>query len=81
MKKEDNQARFLEAYAREGSLLAARRVTGITRWSYRQWVIEDPGFSQRVDESKADFGESLEGLALDRVRNPDKNREIGRAHV
>lgn len=74
MKKEDNQARFLEAYAREGSLLAARRVTGVTRWSYRQWVIEDPGFSHRVDESKADFGESLEGLALERVRNPDKNR-------
>ena len=61
MKKEEDQARFLEAYAREGSLLAARRVTGITRWSYRQWVIDEPG-------------ESLEGLALERVRNPDKNR-------
>ena len=74
MKKEEDQARFLEAYAREGSLLAARRVTGITRWSYRQWVIDEPGFSHRVDECKADFGESLEGLALERVRNPDKNR-------
>ena len=74
MEKEEDQQRFLDAYADQGSLLSARRVTGITRWRYRQWVIEDPGFTQRVDDAKADFGESLEGLALDRVRNPDKNR-------
>ena len=72
--KEEDQQRFLDAYAEEGSLLAARLVTGITRWRYRQWVIEDPGFSKRIDDAKGDFGESLEALALHRVRNPDKSR-------
>lgn len=74
VEKEEEQQRFLDAYAKEGSLLAARRVTGITRWRYRQWVSDDPGFSGRLDDAKGDFGESLEGLALERVRNPDKSR-------
>jgi hypothetical protein len=73
MEMEEEQRIFLDALVVHGTLLAARRETGVSRRKYQRWMVDDPGFSQRIDESRRDFGEGLEGLALERVRNPDRS--------
>jgi hypothetical protein len=74
METEERQRLFLVALGEWGTIHKACRVMDMTRWAYRTWVAEDPGFSQRVDGAKVDFGESLEDIALDRIRNPDKGK-------
>jgi len=74
MEKEDRQGLFLEALSEWGTIHKACRVLGMTRYAYRAWVEEDPGFSSRVDAAKTEFGESLEDIALDRIKNPDKGK-------
>jgi len=71
---EDRQGLFLKALGEWGTIHKACRVVGITRHAYRMWVADDPGFSGRVDSAKVDFGESLEDIALDRIKNPDKGK-------
>jgi len=65
---------FLLAYEEHGTIRGAAKAAGIARDSYKRWHAEDMEFVRRLDEMKQSFAESLEGLALERVRNPDKNR-------
>jgi hypothetical protein len=74
MEKEERQRLFLAALAEWGTIHKACRVLDMTRHVYRTWVAEDPGFSGRVDAAKTEFGESLEDIALDRIKNPDKGK-------
>jgi len=64
---------FLAAYEEWGTIRKACEIAGISRLSYGNWH-KDPEFAKRFDLMRQSFAESLEGLALDRVRNPDKNR-------
>ena len=76
-RKEDAVKRkevFLAAYEEWGTIKKACELTGITRDGYKNWQSADPEFVRRLDSMRQSFAESLEGLALDRVRNPDKNR-------
>ena len=68
------KALFLKSYGELGTVRDAVRVVGITRGAYRRWMNDDPEFMRSVDEAKQEHGEYLEGLALERVTNPDKNR-------
>ena len=74
MDSDGDKERFLKALAGCGTISKACSSIGLTRWSYRKWVLEDHEFSERVDGARADFSESLEDIALDRVRNPDKGK-------
>ena len=65
---------FLAAYEEWGTIKKACELTGITRDGYKNWQSGDPEFVRRLDSMRQSFAESLEGLALERVRNPDKNR-------
>jgi hypothetical protein len=65
---------FLAAYEEWGTTRAACHAAGISRSSYDRWHQEDGEFVRELDRVKLAFAESLEELALERVRNPDKNR-------
>ena len=65
---------FLAAYEEWGTTRAACKAAGISRRSYTRWHQEDEEFAKEMDLVKLAFAESLEELALERVRNPDKNR-------
>lgn len=65
---------FLKAYEQWGTVRAACHAVKISRSSYKRWHAEDGEFVKELDEVKVAFAESLEELALERVRNPDKNR-------
>jgi hypothetical protein len=68
------KALFLKAIEEHGTILSACRVTNIPRGTYNTWQQTDPDFVSALGYSRMSFAESLEDLALSRVRNPDKNR-------
>ena len=70
----DRKAMFLKAIEEHGTVLSACRVSGIPRGTYNTWQRTDPDFVRDLGFSRMSFAESLEDLALNRVRNPDKNR-------
>jgi len=65
---------FLAAYEEFGTIKKACELAGIVRESYSNWHREDIEFVKQLDLVRRAFAESLEELALERVRNPDKNR-------
>jgi len=76
-RKEDSQRRkgiFLEAFEEWGTIKKGCEAAGVHRETYSWWHSTDPDFSKKVDLMRQSFAESLEALALDRVKNPDKNR-------
>tara|TARA_R110000824_G_scaffold45667_1_gene131941 strand:- start:10937 stop:11470 length:534 start_codon:yes stop_codon:yes gene_type:complete len=68
------KAVFLAAYEEWGTIKKACEAAGMSRMSYRNWEKADPEFVKHLDLMKQSFAESLESIALDRVKNPDKNR-------
>jgi hypothetical protein len=65
---------FLATYEEWGTVKKACEIVGIKKTTYRHWHAHDWEFAQGIVEAKHTFAESLEELALERVRNPDKNR-------
>ena len=65
---------FLAAYEEWGTVKKGCEAAGVTRHAYGRWTQRDPDFSKSVDLMRQSFAESLESIALDRVKNPDKNR-------
>jgi len=72
--KEKRKALFLVAYEEFGNVRGAVKAVQVSRHTYERWMRDDPDFMRSVERSKQAFGEYLEELALERVRNPDKNR-------
>jgi hypothetical protein len=68
------KALYLKAYGEFGNVRGATEAIGISRQTYRRWVREDPDFMRDVEDAKQEFGEYLEGIALERVKNPDKGK-------
>ena len=61
----------LEEY---GTIRKACEVSGIPRKTYDVWNRDDPEFSVSADLARRSFAESLEELALERVKNPEKGK-------
>ena len=78
MEIEDRRELFLKAWGEWGTIHKACRVVDVTRGMYRRWVSEDPEFSGRVDSAKVDFGESLEDIAVARLKTPGKGTGTAR---
>ena len=72
--KEMRQASFLRAYRKIGTRSGAFRVAKISKDTYERWMKFEPDFMRAVSEARQEFGEYLEEIALERVKNPDKNR-------
>ena len=72
--KEMRQASFLRAYRKIGTRSGAFRVAKISKDTYEKWMKTEPDFMREVSEARQAFGEYLEEIALERVKNPDKNR-------
>ena len=72
--KEMRQASFLRAYRKIGTHSGAFRVAKISKDTYNKWMKTEPDFMREVSEARQAFGEYLEEIALERVKNPDKNR-------
>ena len=65
---------FLKAYAVNGTIRAACRAVDVTRNGYVYWMKNDLDFVKEFGDAKVSFAETLEDIALDRIRNPDKSR-------
>ena len=69
---EDVKARqdfFMTLYAELGSIRAASKEMGINRKTVNRWIKGDvQGFRERFEESKYDFREMLQDLAVNRVK-------------
>lgn len=65
---------FLAAYEEWGTVKRACELVGIKRQTYLNWSSSDYKFATAMDGSRRAFAETLEDLALERVKNPDKNR-------
>ena len=61
----------LEEY---GTIRKACEVSGVPRKTYDVWNRDDPEFSVSADLARRSFAESLEELALERVKNPEKGK-------
>ena len=76
--KKDQAARrkvlFLKVFEEWGTIRKACEVAGVPRGTYDRWNAEDIDFSKDIDAARKAFAESLEEIALDRVRNPDKGK-------
>ena len=72
--KADRQVLFLSALAECGPVSKALELSGVSRSSYKTWHAQDIEFANNVAESRHIFAESLEGIALERVKNPDRGR-------
>jgi len=68
------KAAFLRAFREIGTRSGAFRIAKISKSTYDRWVWVDPDFMRAVSEAQVEFGEYLEEIALERVKNPDKNR-------
>ena len=77
LKKEQAARRkvlFLKVFEEWGTIRKACEVAGVPRGTYDRWNAEDIDFSKDIDAARKAFAESLEEIALDRVRNPDKGK-------
>jgi hypothetical protein len=72
--KETRKALFLKAFREIGTRSGAFRIAEISKATYDRWIWVDPDFMRKVSEAQVEFGEYLEEIALERVKNPDKNR-------
>jgi len=68
------KALFLAAYSEWGTLRKACSVTGTPRSTYNTWHSTDYKFAELMEQGRREFAEGLEGLALERVKNPDRGR-------
>lgn len=68
------KALYLKAYDEFGNVRGATKAVGISRETLRRWIREDPEFMGAVEDVRQEFGEYLESIALERVKNPDKGR-------
>lgn len=84
------QKLWLAAFAKQGTILGACNITGMSRNTIRNWRL-DPKFEERFQDVDLDVTETLEASALQRAlagdtaltifllksRNPQKYRERG----
>ena len=71
----ESQDAFLALYVKHGTIQRASDGSGANRESVRRWSQDDVlGFSSRFQAAKEAFRESLEELALARLRAPEGNR-------
>ena len=65
------QEAVLLAYKTCGTVQESCRIAGIDRWTHQNWLQEDAlWYRERFGDAVEDFADSLEALAVDRVRNP-----------
>ena len=72
--REKKQDVFIAALAEWGTKKKALEIAKIPPSTYAKWYGGDYEFSKRCEEARFSFGETLEGIALERVMNPDKGR-------
>lgn len=68
------KALFLTAVGEWGTVRKACEVSGIKRGTYLRWRTEDIDFVNQLGVVRQIFGETLEDLAFERVKNPDKGK-------
>ena len=76
-RREDKEVRktlFLKAFRETGTRSGACRIARVSKSTYDRWISVDPEFMRAVSDARVEFGEYLEEIALERVKNPDKNR-------
>ena len=76
-KKPDTEKRklvLLAALEEWGTVRKACEVSAVGRSTFHYWETDDPEFSVSVGLARRGFAESLEDIALDRVKNPEKGK-------
>lgn len=68
-----DQDAFLAAYLHAGSIYSAAPAAGVSRHVVQNWERDNVlGFKERFQVTEREFAESLQDLAVERVRNPEK---------
>lgn len=60
---------FLEAYAKEGNIMAAARRAGVGRRSHYNWLKSDPEYPLAFHDAEEDYADSMEAEADRRARD------------
>ena len=69
------QDRYLKAYSELGTVTHAADRAGIVRWTAYEWHVQDAHhFRVRLEKARDAFVDSLESIALTRVKEPAGNR-------
>ena len=74
VERKKKQEIFLTALSEWGTLRKALHLSQLAYDTYKTWHARDYEFAKRCEEARFSFAEHLEGIALERVMNPDKNR-------
>ena len=72
--RDRRKAIFIAALEEHGTVRNACVVASIPRDTFKKWHAYDLEFADRVADAKQSFGEALEEMAIERVKNPDKGR-------
>ena len=75
-KKRVNQERFLEGLKEMGTIRNGLRKAGVIRWTYRDWMQDDPEFPDRVLDARQEFAEALEEVVVGIVMDPEMVRKV-----
>jgi len=71
----ETQVHFLKMYGRSGTILDAAKATGISRPTVYAWQKQDTlDFAARFQLAKEEYRESLENLAMSRLKDPRGNQ-------
>ena len=69
-----NKQSLLQAVEEWGGNTKALKAANVHQTTYNRWLRDDPEFADDIEQAKTAFGEKMLEVAIERVRNPDKNR-------
>ncbi len=75
-KMRTNQENFLKGLKEKGTILNGLRKAGVTRWTYGDWMSNDPTFPERVLDARQEFAEALEEVIVGIVMDPEAVKKV-----
>ena len=75
-KMRTNQENFLKGLKEKGTILNGLRKAGVKRWTYGDWMSNDPTFPERVLDARQEFAEALEEVIVGIVMDPDAVKKV-----
>jgi len=75
-KMRTNQENFLKGLKEKGTILNGLRRSGVKRWTYGDWMSNDPTFPERVLDARQEFAEALEEVIVGIVMDPEAVKKV-----
>ena len=75
-KMRTNQENFLKGLKEKGTILNGLRRSGVKRWTYGDWMSNDPTFPERVLDARQEFAEAWEEVIVGIVMDPEAVKKV-----